>query len=137
MSSYCNVQTEFKNQSALIAALMETGNWTKNQIEVHTDPKNLIGYQGDVRADKAHIIIRREFVGSASNDLGFVKTENGNYTAIISSYDSSRYNKAWLNNLKGNYAYHTIKEQQEARGRIVSREKLAGNKQRLHIKGYR
>jgi len=138
MSSYCNVETQFKNQEALTLALIETGKWSKDQIEVHSEPKNLYGYHNDIRSDKAHIIIRRKYIGGSSNDIGFLKTEEGTYTAIISEFDkrSMGYNDKWLASLKGNYAYHTIKQQQESRGRMVTREHI-GNKQRISIKGYR
>jgi hypothetical protein len=115
---------------------METGKWSQDQIEVHSVPNNLIGYHSDVRSDRANIIIRRRYIGGSSNDIGFLKTEDGTYTAIISEYDSSKYNKQWLNRLKQNYAYHTIKEQQENRGRMVTREHI-GNRQRISIRGYR
>jgi len=136
MSSYCNVETEFRNEVALINALMETGNWRQDQIEYHGQATGLYGYHGDLRNDKANIVIRRQHVGSASNDIGFIKSENGTFTAVISQYDGRIYNQSWLNKLKGNYAFQCIKEQQQARGRIVTRERI-GNKQRIHVKGYR
>lgn len=139
MSLYCSVETIMQNQEALILALMETGNWTRQQIEVYQEAQRLYGYHNDLRPEKAHIIIHRRFIGSASNDIGFVKDENGQYKAIISEYDSNSkgYNQAWINRLKGNYAYHTIRLDQERRGRMVSREKLENGKQRITIGGYR
>jgi len=137
MSLYCEVKTEFKNESALISALMETGGWNESQIEIHAEPQSLIGYHGDIRPERANIIIRRRFIGSASNDIGMIKEENGQYRAIISEYDGRKYNQAWIDKLKGNYAYQVIKQDQERRGRIVSREKLENGKQRLTVRGYR
>jgi len=137
VSRYCQVLTEFKDETALVDALMETGKWTAEQIEVHNTPQNLFGYRGDKRSQKAHIIIRRKHVGSASNDLGFVKGDDGNYEAIVSEYDSSRYGRAWIGNLTGNYAYHRIRREQEARGRSVSRERGQNGCQRVVITGYR
>ena len=60
MSMYCNIKTQFKNRAALIAALMETGRWTAEQIEVHDEPRHLYGYHGDQREQTAHVIIRRQ-----------------------------------------------------------------------------
>jgi len=137
VSRYCQVLTEFKDETALVDALMETGKWTAEQIEVHNTPQNLFGYRGDKRSQKAHIIIRRKHVGSASNDLGFVKGDDGNYEAIVSEYDSSRYGRAWIGNLTGNYAYHRIRREQESRGRSVSRERGQNGCQRVVITGYR
>jgi len=129
--------TKFQDEAALIDALLETGNWARHQIEIHSPPQNLFGYRGDKRSQKAHIIIRRKHVGSASNDLGFVRGENGNYEAIISEYDSSKYGKAWIGQLTGNYAYHRIRREQESRGRRVTRERCPNGHQRVVVQGYR
>lgn len=137
MSRYCEIKTEFKDGSALVDALMETGEWQKEQIEVYDIPQNLHGYRGDVRKETAHIIIRRKHIGSASNDLGFIKKEDGNYEAIISAYDSRKYGESWINQLRGNYAYHIVRKQQESHGRSVSRERLSNGRQRVTITGYR
>ena len=87
MSLYCSVKTQFKNQDALVAALMETGEWQINQIDVYDVAHNLFGYQGDQKKEVAHIIIRREGVGHSSNDMGFVRNPDGTYSAIISELD--------------------------------------------------
>ena len=77
MSKYCEVKTEFKNEAALIAAMMEaTPKWTREMIEVHQEPQHLIGYTGDTRAQTAHIIVRRQHVQDAANDLGNVLAES-------------------------------------------------------------
>lgn len=137
MSRFCLVETIFKNEVALVSALIETGNWTKNQIDIHSTPQQLFGYKGDARQESAHIIIRRKHISSASNDIGFIKDTDGKYRAIISEYDSRCYNAAWLNRLKGNYAFHVIKNQQERLGRRVNRERLSSGKQRITVTGYR
>lgn len=46
----------------------------------------LYGYQGDLRPERAQLVIRREQLTSASNDLGFVRTEKG-YAPVVSEYD--------------------------------------------------
>jgi hypothetical protein len=134
---YCQVATKFKNEGALIIALMETGEWTKEQIEVHPEAQHLYGFQNDMRKDTAHIIVRKKHIGRASNDIGFRKTESGEYEAIISKYDRRKYNDKWLGQLKGNYAFRTLEQQQKTRGRNVIRERLPGGKQRITIGGYR
>jgi hypothetical protein len=138
MSRYCTVKTQFKDGRALVQALMETGNWTEAQIEINNVPQNLFGYKGDMRTEKAHIIIRRLHVGEYSNDIGFVKDEDGCYVAIISSYDKGKYGEAWNKQLKGNYAFHKVRTEQEARGRTVSRTRCPNTgRQRVEITGYR
>ena len=137
MSRYCTVKTQFTDGDALVDALLETGKWTATQIEVWAKPQNLCGYHGDQRAQKAHIIIRRRHVGRVSNDIGFVKGEDGNYTAIISEYDSIKYGAAWIGQLKGNYAYHKVRREQTTRGRNVSRVRGENGHQRVAVTGYR
>lgn len=137
MSMYCEVKTQFKNQDCLIAAMMETHGWTQEQIEVHTEAQPLIGYQNDARPQKAHIIVRRVNVGTASNDLGFERQPDGSFVAHISEYDRNRYNDQWINNLKGNYAFHVVARQQQARGRTVQRERLPDGRQRVSVISYR
>jgi len=137
MSRYCEVKTEFKDGRALVEALIETGSWTREQIEVHIKLQHLHGYKGDQRAEKAHIIIRRKHVGTASNDIGFVKEEDGHYKTIISAYDSSKYGSRFIAELKSSYAFHKLHRDQEARGRSVSRTRLSDGRQRVEITGYR
>lgn len=137
MSRYVTVRTEFRDGAALVDALMETGNWTVEQIEVHHEPQNLFGYRGDERAEKAHIIIRRKYVGSASNDLGFIKKEDGTYEVVISEYDSNKYGSKWIGKLKSNYIFHKLHRDQKNLGRSVSRELLPNGRQRIIVAGYR
>jgi len=56
--------------------------------EVHEEPKYLYGYQGDKRKQKAHIIIPRKNISSASNDIGLEKVDK-KYVLHISEYDQS------------------------------------------------
>lgn len=137
MSRYVTVKTQFTDPNSLIAALAETGGWSVENIEHNTVVKALFGYHGDKRNEKAHIIIRRKFVGRSSNDIGFVLGEDGNYEAIISAFDKNKYGDQWIGELKGNYAFHTIKREMESRGRSVSRERCPNGRQRLVITGYR
>lgn len=137
MSRYCKVQTMFTDPKALMEALAETGGWTLAQIEQHTVAQHLFGYHGDKRSEKAHIIIRRKFVGRNSNDIGFVVGEDGNYEAIISEYDSRKYGAKWIGELRGNYAFHKICSEMESCGRSVTRERCPGGRQRIVVTGYR
>lgn len=112
MSHYSAVKTKIKRKSDLVSALksMNNGKW-KNCIEVHDTPQNLIGYDGDVREQKADIIIRRHNISSSSNDIGFVRQQDGTYQAVISDYDrtSQRYNSEWLDKLSQQYSYEVVK----------------------------
>ncbi len=86
MSHFVQCQTQIRDRSALCRALEELG-WADREIEVHAAPVPLYGYQGDERPERAEVVIRRQFVGEASNDIGFARQPDGTYLAIISEYD--------------------------------------------------
>jgi hypothetical protein len=131
VSHFTHIAMEFKDQTSLVEALIEMG-FTREQIEVHEKATNLFGYQGDKRTDLANIIIRRKYVGSASNDIGFVKGANGSFTAIISDFDRGseiggesrgKYGTAWQNRLKQTYGARHSERLLTSRGYKVTRNK--------------
>ena len=89
----------FKDRECLLKALSECG-YTETE---EGEALPLYGYQGDRRPETVQIVVRRKFIGTASNDLGFQKTENG-YVPVISEYDQ-RYmmQGKFLTNLRTNY----------------------------------
>ncbi len=101
MSHYSEFTINMTDQESLVAALESMG--FQGKVEVHQNAQPLYGYQGDARNQKAHIIIRRKYVGSASNDIGFERQSDGTYKAWISDYDKSRYNNNWLGKLTTKY----------------------------------
>ncbi len=107
MSAYTTVQTQLVSAEHLKAALMDLG---FQSVELHQNPQNLEGFQGDQRAQKAEVIIRRKHLGMASNDLGFKRLANGRFEAVISDFDRPTYNLAWLQKLTQRYAYHVAKD---------------------------
>jgi hypothetical protein len=129
VSHYSNIPTEFVDEDALVQALVDLG-FAREVIEIHQEARNLYGYHGDMRADKANVIIRRQHIGSASNDLGFIRGSDGRFHAIISDFDSHRFNVLWQGQLKGRYVvnvgkrelkakgFRTVKEIQDEAGRI-------------------
>lgn len=72
----------FKDRRLLLAALAEIG--FADVEEGEQIP--LYGYQGDLRSETAEIVVRRQVLGAASNDLGFTRTLDG-YIPIVSEYD--------------------------------------------------
>ncbi|MFN8472803.1 MAG: DUF1257 domain-containing protein [Anaerolineae bacterium] len=72
----------FKDRRLLLAALADLGYGDVEEGEALV----LYGYLGDKRAETAEIVVRRQHLGSASNDLGFARTPQG-YVPIISEYD--------------------------------------------------
>lgn len=100
MSKYMTfTSAAFKDRDCLLNALAECGYAETEEGEA----LSLYGYQGDRRPETAQIVVRRKFIGAASNDLGFQKTENG-YIPVISEYDQ-RYmmQGKFLTNLRTNY----------------------------------
>jgi hypothetical protein len=81
----------------------------KNKVEVHDQAQNLYGYQGDVRNQKANIIICRKHISSSANDIGFELQEDGTYAAHISDFDKGRFNETWRADLEMHYGIEQAK----------------------------
>lgn len=114
MSAYISLASPMIDGEVLVEALTEVG-FDRRQIEVHETPVPLIGYEDDEREQRGHIVIRRQHVGPASNDIGFERTPAG-FRAHISDYDESRYGSAWLRRLQDAYSRHDqIKQERLAR----------------------
>jgi hypothetical protein len=68
------------------------------RVEVHPEGAALVGYHGDERPEKANIILRRQQLDSASNDIGFARLVDGRYVARLSEYDQQiGFNAKWVN----------------------------------------
>jgi Protein of unknown function (DUF1257) len=108
VSHYSTIETAFFDPDVLVQTLEELEpQWV---VERHTIAVPLFGYQNDMRPEKAEIVVRRQYVGHASNDIGFV-LQGGRYKAIISEYDSHRHGSEWLGKLTQLYAKNkTLKE---------------------------
>ena len=129
MSMYHEQQTDLKCAKHLISALNEMGFPT----EYSEQPLPLYGYHGDKRQQTANIVIRRQHTGcGASNDVGFLKTEDGTYQAVISEYDQSvKFNQTWLGQLRAGYVEHWQIASQRARGRVFLGKEKVGDHVRL------
>ena len=101
MSHFSEFHIKLNDEKSLIAALESMG--FKGKIEIYQTLQPLYGYQGDIREQKAHIIIRKKYVGSASNDIGFERMADGTYRVWISDYDKGKYNQKWLDTLITKY----------------------------------
>lgn len=83
MSKYLSyAEICYADRRLLLAALGDLG----FSVVEEGERLPLFGYQGDRRPETAELVVRRQYVGSASNDLGFARTPTG-YTPIISEYD--------------------------------------------------
>ena len=104
MSKYSETSTTVRTQSHLVAALSELG----YKAEIHADGAALVGYEGRERPERAHVIIRRAHIGSASNDIGFVRKPDGAFGAVLSEYDRAiGFDEKWLGRV-----HQAYKEQQ-------------------------
>jgi hypothetical protein len=131
MSHYSEVVIEMTDQGCLVAALERLG--FKGKIEIHNEPQSLYGYHGDVRSQKAHVIIRREHVGWAANDLGFECQANGKYRIWVSEFDGKHngYGEAWMGKLKQAYGVEKARVEAKKKGYRVSEQKLDDGRIRL------
>jgi len=112
MSEFVECKTKIKDRKALIDALIAIG-FAESEIEIDEEAVHLYGYQGDRREQKANVIIRKKNVGGSSNDIGFIKKDDGTYEAIISEFDRRSagkhaqkyggYNERFLKDLSQNY----------------------------------
>ena len=86
MSEYIKKTVEFSDEDLLVEALGET--WGRGgapvPVERHAEPTGLYGYHGDLRPEKAHIIVRRASIGAAANDVGYLRTGAGQYVEVVS-----------------------------------------------------
>ncbi len=100
MSKYEELRTVLSEERFLVEGLRELG----YSPEVSHEGLSLYGYLGDERPEKAHIVIRRRQLDSASNDIGFARDEGGFYRALISEYDRGiGFNDAWLGRVAQTY----------------------------------
>jgi hypothetical protein len=134
MSKYHLQRTEFKDAECLVKALGDQGYTT---VEVHEQATQLYDFQGRpthyvmAGGDKANIIVRRQYVPGASNDVGFFKAPDGRYEALISQYDSHRHNADWMGALTMSYTEHADMKLAKKNGlRLLSRKvvEVAGKK---------
>jgi hypothetical protein len=100
VSAYGEFETIMCEERLLVEGLTAMG----YRAEVHADGDALVGYHGDVRHEKAHVIIRRAQLDSASNDIGFARGADGRFRALLSEYDRSiGYNDQWLGKVHQHY----------------------------------
>jgi hypothetical protein len=129
MSQYLNITTQIVSGEHLVKALKDVG---FNEVEVYQTAQPLKGWLGDERTNTAEIIIRKKYVGSASNDIGFKLGSQGRFTAVISDYDRKMYNAVWLNRLTQCYAYHVARDKLQEKGFDLVEESVQED-QTIHL----
>ena len=114
MSKYDCFETTLNEETPLITALRTLG----YVVEVYPQPVPLFGYLGDERPERAQIVIRREHLDSASNDIGFIR-QNGRFTALLSEYDQRLgFDRKWLNRVHQAYKEQRTLAMARAKGYV-------------------
>jgi len=122
-------QIIFKDRGLLMAALADLG---YTQVEDGQDLP-LYGYRGDRRPETAGLVVRRAHIGSASNDLGFVRSADG-YFPIISDFDQRTLLEGrFLPRLRVAYAEQVV-ETVRKRLRASVRRTVEGNVVKLKVR---
>ena len=115
MSAYGSFETIICEEKHLIDGLAEMG----YRVEIHHEGAHLVGYHGDERPERAHVIIRRAQLDSASNDIGFARGPDGRFRAILSEYDRSiGYGDQWLGKVHQHYKEQQTMAVAQAKGYI-------------------
>lgn len=115
MSAYGEYETVMCEERFLVEGLAAMG----YKVELHAEGATLIGYHGDERPERAHVIIRRSQLDSASNDIGFARSADGRYRAILSEYDRSiGYDDQWLGKVNQHYKEKQTLAMAKAKGYI-------------------
>jgi hypothetical protein len=115
-------------KSCIIKALLAMG-FKEHMIECSEEKLPLKGYRGDIRAQKANIRIKgsgwgstSNYVGEASNDLGFEKQADGTYAFHVSEYDSHKYGATWQDKFQRAYGSAVVHEVAVDQGFFVMSE---------------
>ena len=131
ISEYHIVENNFKDEPVLIQTLKEMG----YQPEVHKNAKNLYGYQGKIRDQKANIIIPRKQVGGASNDVGFERVKKG-FVLHASEYDRAWRNGDKIKTLNKTYMENKLRKEvnMTTKFNILSRKDREDGKIEIHLR---
>ncbi|MGG6295001.1 DUF1257 domain-containing protein [Leptolyngbya sp. AN02str] len=133
MSHFTSIRLIFKDAECIIQALnVLMPHW---KFSVHEDAQHLYGYQNDKRPETAHIVVARQSISNASNDIGFLRNSDGAYTAIVSEWDQAILNwKDFLPKLQQEYGSLVAEKQLTAMGCIeVIRER--GQDGQIQLRG--
>jgi hypothetical protein len=115
MSKYEEFRTVIADETYLVEALEQLG----YRPELHKGGASLFGYIGDERPERAHVIIRRSQLDSASNDIGFARDENGQYRAVVSEYDRGiGFDDTWIGRVSQAYKERQTMAIAKARGYV-------------------
>ncbi len=138
MSKYKIIVTELDNAAHLRTALGHVAEIFSLRFEEHPEPVHLLGFQGDTRPETAHFLIRRGYLGRASNDLGWLIGPDGKISLILSDYDARQARvRDICKELKREYAAAETIARAETEGYIcVSERDKSGVVQQIRLRRY-
>ncbi len=90
------VTTPMWSQDHLVRALAQVG---YDQAEAHEARVPLMSWRGIPLGADANVVVRRERIGAAGDDLGFVRNGRGTFDAMISEIHLFRFDRRWLEDL--------------------------------------
>jgi hypothetical protein len=137
MSKYRKMTTAYTSRQhmreALKAAARELG------IEfVECKPgqeEHLVGYHGDTREETATFIVRRKYIGSSSNDLGY-HWDGKCYQEIVSEFDETYSGTTAIRDaVRREYAVIATTAAAKAKGYKVERISQPGGAVQLRVVG--
>lgn len=141
MSHFTTIKVQVKNKECLVKALQELG----FQVEVNDRPANLYGYQGDLRSERAEVVVRRQNLGPCSNDLGFCfNSASQSWDVIISEYDQQYGSCApglglgpeFITRLTNEYSLQaTLESARQTGAEVVSVERQTGGAIKIVLRG--
>lgn len=145
MSHYTEISTAFKDGLCLVQAIKDMG---FAEVFHYPEAQALYGWHGDARPQEAEIVVRRQHVGEASNDIGFARQSDGTYRAIISEYDRScggyarteiarecgGYNDKWLGRLTQQYNLHVDVKKARTLGYAVEHKTMTDGSIKLVLR---
>lgn len=131
MSKFYTQEVEFTDKECLVKAIKEI-----NKHPLVGEDLPLYGYRGDMRKEKADIVIERKELIGGSNDLGFkFNKTKGKFDMIISEYDrNQRRVTEIVNNIKKNYSAFKVEKEAKVNGFTVTKSKNKDNSIRLNLK---
>ena len=133
MSKYKRIVTEFRDEACLRQALQAAGLPFEEGDALH-----LFGYLGDRRPETAQFVVRRQHIGSLSNDLGYRwNAEAGAFEAVVSSYDTRCKATTEIRRcIRQQYAVAKVTKEARARGLTVVQQRDDHGVVRLTLRGY-
>jgi hypothetical protein len=118
ISHFTEIELAITDKDALLVALAEMG--YEGKVQVHEAPVTLYGYDDRPRTlhdreVRAEIVIRRQHLWRAANDIGFARQPDGTYLAYISEYDRE-VQPDWHTRLLQAHGVHVARRKLQALG---------------------